>query len=35
MSPPVLVMPDLQKGLTFIVMHVAKAWDVCSCKRDM
>jgi hypothetical protein len=38
MLPPVLVMPDLQKGirdLTFIVMHVAKARDVCSCKKDM
>jgi hypothetical protein len=35
MSPPVLVMPDLQKDLTFIVKHVAKAWDVWSCKKDM
>jgi hypothetical protein len=25
MSPPVLFMPDLQRDLTFIVMHVAKA----------
>jgi hypothetical protein len=24
-----------RRDLTFIVMHVAKAWDVCSCKRDM
>jgi hypothetical protein len=34
MSPLVLVMPDLQKGFTFIVMHAAKAWDVCLCKKD-
>jgi hypothetical protein len=24
-----------RKDLTFMVMHVAKAWDVCSCKKDM
>jgi hypothetical protein len=35
MSPPVLIMPDLQKDLTFTVMHVAKDLDVCSCKKDM
>jgi hypothetical protein len=35
MSPPVLVMPDLPKDLTFIAKHVAKAWDVCSCRKDM
>jgi hypothetical protein len=23
-----------RKDLTFMVMHVAKAWDVCSCKKD-
>jgi hypothetical protein len=34
MSPPVLIMPDLQKGFD-IVMHVAKDWDVCLCKMDM
>jgi hypothetical protein len=31
-------MPDLQKGFDIyceFVMHVAKAWDVCSCKKDM
>jgi hypothetical protein len=35
MSPLVLVMPDYRKDLTFIAMHVAKDWDVCSCKKDM
>ena len=35
MSPPVLIMPDLQKDLTFTVMHVAKDLDVCLCKMVM
>jgi hypothetical protein len=35
MSPLVLVMPDLQKGLKYIVMHAARAWDVFLCKKDM
>jgi hypothetical protein len=38
MSPPVLIMPDLQKGFDIYcdaLMHVAKDWDVCSCKKDM
>jgi hypothetical protein len=34
MSPPMLVMPDLQKGLIYIVMHAARAWDVFLCKKD-
>jgi hypothetical protein len=34
MSPPMLVMSDLQGDLTFIVMHVAKALDVYLCKKD-
>jgi hypothetical protein len=35
MSPPVLVMPDLQKGFDIYVMLAAKAWDVYLCKKDM
>jgi hypothetical protein len=35
MSPLVLVMPDLQKGLIYIVMRAARAWDVFLCKKDM
>jgi hypothetical protein len=35
MSPTVLIMPDLQKDLTYIVLRVARAWDVCLCKKDM
>jgi hypothetical protein len=35
MSPPMLVMPDLQKGFAYIVMRAARAWDVFLCKKDM
>jgi hypothetical protein len=34
MSSPVLDMTDLQRDLIFIVMHVAKAWDVYLCEKD-
>jgi hypothetical protein len=35
MSPQCWLCQIYRKDLTFIVMHVAKAWDVCSCKKDM
>jgi hypothetical protein len=34
MAAPVLIMPDLQKNFMYIVMQVAKAWDVCLCRKD-
>jgi hypothetical protein len=34
MAAPVLIMPDLQKILMYIVMQVAKASDVCLCRKD-
>jgi hypothetical protein len=35
MAAPVLIMPDLHKSFDiYIVMQVAKAWDVCLCKKD-
>jgi hypothetical protein len=35
MSPPVLVMPDLQKGFDIYCDACGQGWDVCSCKKDM
>jgi hypothetical protein len=35
MSPQCWLCQICRRDLTFIVMHVAKAWDVCSCKKDM
>ena len=35
LSPPALVMPDLQKGFIYIVMHPIKDWDVLLSKRGM
>jgi hypothetical protein len=35
MAALVLVMPDLQRILIYIVMQVARAWDACLCKKDM
>jgi hypothetical protein len=35
MSPQCWLCQICKRDLTFIVMHVAKAWDVCSCKKDM
>jgi hypothetical protein len=35
MAAPVLIMPDLQKNFDiYIVMQVAKDWDVCLCRKD-
>jgi hypothetical protein len=34
MAAPVLIMPNLQKSFIYIVMQVAKDWDVCLCKND-
>jgi hypothetical protein len=33
MAAPVLIMPNLQKSFIYIVMQVAKDWDVCLCKK--
>jgi hypothetical protein len=35
MLPPVLIMPDLQKGFGIYCDACAGAWDVFLCKRDM
>jgi hypothetical protein len=35
MSPQCWLFQIYRRHLTFIVMHVAKALDVCSCKKDM
>jgi hypothetical protein len=38
MSPPVLIMPDLQKGFDIYCDACGQGlgiWDVCSCKKDM
>jgi hypothetical protein len=35
MSPQCCLCQIYRRDLTFIVMHVAKDWDVCSCKKDM
>ena len=35
MSPQCWLCQIYRRDLTFIVMHVAKDWDVCSCKKDM
>jgi hypothetical protein len=34
MSPPVLVMSDLQKGFDIYCDACGKAWDVCLCKKN-
>ena len=35
MSPQCWLCHIYRRDLTFIVMHVAKAWDVCLCNKDM
>jgi hypothetical protein len=35
MSPQCWLCQIYRRDLTFIVMHVAKYWDLCSCKKDM
>jgi hypothetical protein len=35
MSPQCWLCHIYRRDLTFIVMHVVKDWDVCSCKKDI
>jgi hypothetical protein len=35
MSPQCWLCQTYRRDLIFIGMHVPKAWDVCSCKKDM